>query len=513
MTPVHLALLDPARTPTLAGSPTQALLDLSREARAGTPLVVMSADPHADRALDDPRAAFAGALGDEARTRLIGPASGGLVSGPGRVALVTAIGPLLPPLVRALGDRLGLAVDLGLAWDVDAAEVLAALGEGRFDLVGLALPEAAFTAGLARALRVLQGRTGVLALAAGEAAQALGRYDVACAPDLAGLVRALASDERPRGPRVAVVTGTGPLAELVPSALLAAGLELAAPSPATAAHLASELPLRSTLAPMIRIPGATPRHVELARAALANDATIDHVLTLDLPGHVARDPFAEAAHLARLHGVSAALCQGPSPLLPAVAEDPRLEAIVAASLLMRRTHLDRATTASLLTALDDALATRPALPVASLPAAQQAARHLGYPVLLLPATTPVADEPTLIETWEALLEQARSETAPLERRDADPFAARFVVHAADAPLTLTFTAAPLPSVLLGGRSIGLPLRERDLEHCPAPARPALRALSHLCQHTPAVASLELTLAADGALLHAHATLKPGDALG
>lgn len=511
MMPLDLATLDPARALTLDGSPTQALLDLSRAARARAPLVVMRADPNADRALDDPRAAIADRLAADPQTRLLGPASAGLFAGPGRVALVTAIGPLVPPMLRALGDRLGLAIDLGLAWDVDAAEVLAALATGPFEVIGLALPDTALGPALARSLRHVQGRAAVFALACGQAALALSRYDVACVPDLAALVRALAADVRPSGRRVAVVTGTGPVADLVPAALSAAGLALTPPSAVTAAHLASELPLRTTLDPLVRIPGATTRHVEAARTALASDPTIDHVLALDLPGHPARDPFAEAAHLAHLATASHALAAGRSPLIADADEHPRVEALVAASLLMRRARLDHASTTSLLTALDDTLASAPAVPVASLAAARQAARELGYPVLLAPSLAPIADDGDLVARWESLLEASRSAPARLTARDADPFAARVVVHASTEATTLTYSAGPLPSVDLGDRTLALPLRERDLAACPASLRPALRALSHLCQHAPDIASIALLLGADGRLLFAEATLGPLDA--
>lgn len=513
MSPLDLASLDPSRVPALDGSPTQALLDLSRAARARVPLVVMHADPNADRALDDPRATVADRLAADPQTRLIGPASAGLFAGPGRVALVTAMGPLVPPMLRALGDRLGLAIDLGLAWDVGAAEILATLAAGPFEVIGLAVPDTALGPALARSLRQVQGRVAVFALACGQAALALSRYDVACVADLAALVRALAADVRPSGRRVAVVTGTGPLGDLVPAALSAAGLTLTAPSAVTAAHLASELPLRTTLDPLVRIPGATTRHVETARTALASDPTVDHVLALDVPGHPARDPFAEAAHLAHLAAASHALAAGPSPLIADADGHPRVEALVAASLLMRRARLDHTATTSLLTAFDDTLASAPAVPVASLAAARQAARQVGYPVLLAPSLTPIADDAGLVERWESLLEASRIAPAPLTARDADPFAARVVVHAAAAPRALTYSAGPLPFVDLGDRTLALPLRERDLEAHPATLRPALRALSHLCQHAPDVASIALLLGADGTLLFAEATLGPLDATG
>lgn len=272
--------------------------------------------------------------------------------------------------------------------------------------------------------------------------------------------------------------------------------------------------MRTVLTPLVQIPGATARHVEVAREALDADAAVDHVLAFDLPGSPPRDPFAEGAHLARLVALSETLARGPSPLVPDVDGSAHVEAVVAASLLMRRVTLDRASSASLLASLDDALTVAPAMPVASLAAAARAARQLGYPVLLPPSLDLIGDEATLTTRWELLVDDARGharETSAPRRMDHDPFAARVVVHASSEIAALRYSAVPLPTVRYEGHTLALPLRAMDLEGQPIGLRPALRALSRLCVRAPEIAAMTLVLDSDGTLLHAGATLTEAEA--
>lgn len=495
---LSLADLAPERRVNLAASPGQALLDLAGLVRSGRrALAVMTVDLHADRALDDPRASFESTLAPTsptspvATTRVIGPASGGVVDGPGRVALITAIGPLAPRIAAALGPELGLAVDLGLAWDVTADELVDLITDAHpIDTLGLALPPAAYAA-LGPALRRAQGRLALFATARGPLATALARYGVAPVDDLGALVRATATRpaDRPRGRRVAVVTGTGPLAALVPAALSDAGLELARLSPATRAHLESELPAATRYAPLVRIPGATARHVELALESLRSDLFVEHALAIDVPGHPPRDPSIEARHLAALATAARALTAGPSPLPPEPAPTPRAAALIAAQRLMRRTTLDRAATCQLLVALEPTLTPTPAFPVASLAAAVRAARTVGYPVLL--GATRIADDEALATAWEALLGTIDD---AVQLQGAVPTTA------------LTYHRDPLPHATIGDDPVALPARQAELDARPAALRRALIALSRLACGLPEIARLDLAIAADGALVDARATL-------
>ncbi len=498
-----------ATAPTLAGSPTQALLDLGRLVREGAACAIMTADLQADRGLDDPRASLDTTLGptdDERRprvTRLIGPASGGVVHGTGGVALISAIGPLAPRIAAAIGRELGWAIDLGLGWDVSADEVLSALiasGSG-IHTIGLALPPAPFRP-LATALRAAQGRIAVFALATPKStlAAALARYDVACVSDLGALARALATppSERARGPRIGVVTGTGPLAAFVAPAFEAAGLVLARPSQATLAHLASELPTNTRTTPFVQIPGATERHAALAVESLRADLLLEHVFAFDLPGFLPRDPLIEAPHLAALATAARALATPPSPLPPEPAHSPRAETLVAAALLMRRTVIERETTCALLQALAPELKAAAAFPVASLAAAIHTGRRIGYPLLLGSAIAPLADEAALIERWEALLAGLVPTEAPFDRRAPDPFAAHLIQRAPSELTTLRYVSKPLPSVTLveAERTIALPARMEELSAAGALA-PALLALSRLSARAPEVATVDLVVAPGG----------------
>lgn len=512
---ISLDTLGSPDLPTIASTPAQAQLDLRDAARGGLALVVVTTDLQADRALDDPHAAFIETFDDpddHARTRVIGPASGGVHTGPGGALLVTAIGPLAARIAQAIGPELALAIDLGHAWDLGAAELVSALADDprieTLHTLGLALPPAAWPA-LAPALRRLQGRLALFAHAPsadGALARALAAHGVACLDDLGALARALATPpaDRPRGPRVAVVTSTTPLGALVAPALTAAGLTLAAPSQATIDQLASELPERTRFTPFIRIPDPTRRHAELARESLAADLRVDHVLAFDLPGHPARDPSIEARHLAALAAATAALAHPPSPLPAALTEppSPRAEALVAAALLMRKRTLDRDATLALLTAFDPSLTRAPAIAIANLAGASSAARQLGYPVRLGDDPTPIADERALESRWQSIV-AALSTT--------DPHLALSVTPAPADVTTLRYRAQLLPIVTITSpaHELALPARVTDLEPLGA-LTPLVIALSRVAMTLPAVRSLELT-AASGAdhpvvLIHASATL-------
>jgi len=509
---------------TLGGSPTQALFDLGRIVReALASVVVMTVDLHADRSLDDPRVAFDQALGDPdvRRTRVIGPASGGISSSSGGVALISAIGPLAPRIATAIGGDLGLAVDLGLGWDLAAEGLIAAvLASGqRFHTLGLALTPSAYR-GLARALRAAQGHVAIFALAAAQSptALALAGYGVACVSDLGALARALATApaDRPRGNRIAVVTGTGPLSALVAPALEAAGLQLAKPSQATLGHLASELPAQTRMTPFVQIPGATARHAALAVESLRADFLIEHVFAFDLPGFAPRDPAIEAPHLAALATAARALAAGASPIPTPSGATPRAEALVAAAQLMRRTTLERETTTALLVALaGTATPLRPsaAFPVASLAAAHNAARRIGYPVLLGTSPDAIIDDDALTERWEALRSGLATSEVPFDRRAPDPFAAHVIQRAPTTAIQLTYRATPMPTVVIaGGLSLALPVRASELSANPAIA-PALQALSHLAERTPEVATLALVVQTNDdacVIIHATATLASPD---
>jgi len=490
-----------ARAPILGGSPTQALLDLGRLVREAIPYAIMTADLQADRGLDDPRAALEATLaggehaGEERRTRVIGPASGGLVQGPGGVALVGAIGPLAARIAAAIGPELGLAIDLGLAWVLAAHELVPGLIESGMHTLGLALEPAAYRP-LARILREAQGRVAIFALAPSHSvlAQSLAAYGVACVADLGALARALATppSERPRGTRIAVVTGTGPLASFVAPAFEAAGLRLARPSQATLAHLESELPAQTRTTTFIQIPGATQRHAALAVESLRADFLVAHVFAFDLPGFPPRDPMIEAAHLAALATAATSIATPPSPLPAEPAQPPRAETLVAAALLMRRVTLDRESCSALLTALAPELKAAPVFAVASLAAAHNAARRSGYPVML--GSTPLADETALTRHWEALLAGLVPSEAPYDRRSADPFAAHVIQRAPATQTELHYSATPLPRVTVSGspQTIALPARQAELALVPRLAH-ALVALSRLSARAPEVATLELVL--------------------
>ena len=357
----------------------------------------MTTDLQADRALDDPRASFDAALGDDASLRIIGPASGGLHTGTGKVAFLSAIGPLAPRLVQAIGPELGLAIDLGLAWDLQPEDLVPSIIDAGYTTLGLALPEAHYPA-LAPALQAARGRLAVFAVATALAPHLAG-YDVATVPDLGSLARALSvpSAARPRGRRVAVVTGTGPLAAFVAPAFEAASLRLTAPSQATIDHLTSELPARTTMQPFIQIPGATERHAALAVESVRSDLRVEHVFAFDLPGFPARDPHLEAAHLGALATASLALAKPPSEV---VASEPptRAATLVAATLLMRRVRLGHDEAVTLLTAIEPSMTAAPSHQVANVAHAINAARRLGYPVLL--DAEAVADEAALLARWE-----------------------------------------------------------------------------------------------------------------
>ncbi len=456
----------------------------------------MTTDVQADRAIDDPRAAFERALGDnEPRVRVIGPASGGVQSSTGKVAFISAIGPLAPRLTQAIGPELGVAIDIGLAWDLHPAELIPAIIDAGYTTLGLALPESHFR-DLAPTLQAARGRVAVFALATSLAPH-LAPYDVATVPDLGSLVRALSvpSAARPRGRRVAVVTGTGPLAAFVAPAFEAAQLRLTTPSQATIDHLTSELPAHTRMQPFIQIPGATERHAALAVESVRSDLRVEHVFAFDLPGFPARDPHLEAAHLAALATASTALAK---PASEVIASEPptRAATLVAATLLMRRNRLGHAETTSLLASIEPALSAAPSQQVANVAHAINAARRLGYPVLL--DAEPVVDEAHLLTQWESLAIGAYDRHAGTESRR--------IQSAPEATIEVTYAANPMPTAIVGTQSIALPARACDLA---GPLAPLVRALSSVSSHLPHIASLRLVTRADQpVIVHAEAHLAP-----
>lgn len=527
---------------TVSGSPVGATLRLAALVRGGARAVTMEVDPAVDRALEDPRAETQRALGD---ARLLGPAAAGVRQGAGAIGLVTALGEPAKDLWDALGEALGIGIDLGLAWDLSPGEALGALvAAGTCDRIGLFLPDLAKGGafGLAQALRAATGKVAVLVMThLGQPGipvlKSLGAavYDLRSGPALLIAALRLPPPTYPRGRRVAVISDTGPLGAEAATLLTAFGLELARPAEPTIARLESELPLKTTFGGHLRIPGPTERHLAVARATLAADPGVDHVVTLGLAGTTSdplallsgHGPLAVLAPLAEL-GRRAALPSMPaSPPVDAVAEPTllRAHALLSAALIMRRRELAGDEASTLLANLEAGLTALPSIPVASLAAARAAARRVGYPVSLDRDGPALADEAALDAAWEGLLGDLRRDPSD-EPRDPrwDP---RWVSRVA--PIVVDYSARPLPVITFraathGPRLLALPLDPRDLGASNAPGHdadgvhatlaPLFRALERVAASLPEVARAEVRATETGAITTARLELEafPGGAI-
>ena len=448
--------------------------------------------------------------------RVIGPASAGLATGPGDIALVTAIGAAFGPLVQRLGDALSVAIDLGLGWDVSAGELLARLATQssatRFALVLPYTPSGApeetpctLWVGLAQGLAALAGRP-LFAVARASQRDALETHGALVVPDLDALVDALCSPVIASGPRVALVSSLDGGARFFEAALLDAGLQLATPSEQTLAALRTELPRFTRFGGHLQIPKPTARHVALAREHLTADPGVD---ALWVTVGDAMDPFQRASLLA-VRARSSDRSNTLQPLVEPAAENPRTHAHLMALRLMKRNTLSRDDVTAL---LGRDVVTAPALAATSLGAARAAAKTLGFPVRLAPGdAAALVDDAALVTAWESLVSSLASRPsgdpadAPRARHEPDPWQTRLVLPGG--PTTrLTYRREPLPT--LHGPNLALPLpgRERDLTHLPN-SRALIAALSSIAVHHPEVDELVLELDADGRLIDGSGALVP-----
>ncbi len=495
--------------------PADLRLDTTLKAPDGDALEVDHPD---DQALQEFIDALAYERLEERREplRVIGPASAGLATGPGDIALVAAIGSAFGPLVQRLGDALSVAIDLGLCWDVSAGELLAQLATQstatRFALVLPYAPPGApedmprpLWSGLADGLAALAGRP-VFAVARGSQKVALETHGALVVPDLDALVDALCSPVIASGPRVALVSSLDGGARFFEAALLDAGLQLATPSEQTLTALKSELPRFTRLGGHLQIPKPTARHLALAREHLTADPGVD---TLWVTVGDAMDPFQRASLLA-VRARSSGLSNTSQPLVEPAAESPRTHAHLMALRLMKRTTLGRDDVTAL---LGRDVTTAPAIAATSLGAARAASKTLGFPVRLAPGeVTAIADDAALVAAWESLLSSLSSGSsgdqadAPRGRHAPDPWQTRLVLPGG--PTTrLTYRREPLPTLCGPDLALPLPGRERDLTRLPN-SRALIAALSTIAVHHPEVDELVLELDIDGRLIDGAGKLVP-----
>jgi hypothetical protein len=466
----------------------------------------MPADLREDRAHPDDgaaRAAFDAARGE---TRVLGPGSGGVHARGGDIGLLSALGPAVSPLLEALGDRIGLAVDLGLAWDLGSADALtdleAAIAEGHLRLLLLALPmphDEATTAlwrEASPALRALEGRVPMVAVATGPFAEYLENRGIATLPSRAGLAHvARLPQPRTGTSKIAVISPLAPTSSWLGGALAAAGLSLAEPAAETLAQLESELPRHARLGGHVQIPTPTARHLEVARTALASDPGVALVWTA-----TEGDPQLGVDALAATLRAHAALSEGPSPL-PSPAGDEAGSALLYARRLMRRDVIERSEALAILGAFTR-LEVAPSIAVANLAMATHAAARLGFPVLLGPgATAPIADASALTTAWEALLADLSAASS-----DVDPWGSRHIIPVRGETRSVRVTLTPLPVLEVSGANlrVALPLRDRELDRL-GPLGPLARALEAVAD-LPEVRSLSALATVDGTVLDAAITL-------
>ncbi|MFO0746622.1 MAG: hypothetical protein U1F43_13270 [Myxococcota bacterium] len=460
----------------------------ARRALAAADIVAIAADLRADTGSEDPRADLEALLADDSgggpRGRVAGPASGGARAGEGRAsgakaALCTRLGPAFEAATRGLD--LIEAVDLGLGWDLDEADlVLRWAARGDVAVIGLAAPRPA--ARLAVALRAVQGRIPVIV--ADAAQRAWYRLGAAVVPSLEALRLALTLPAFD-GTSMALVGGSGPGLAALADALATAGITLLAPARAARPVIAQDVHARARLGadparPVVDLLGtATARHVELAARVMAEDEYVTAVVCLGRAGEPATapsevekpvlmcpadaDPWAFASALrARLD----ASREVASPPLPAPAVDlERAHALLTAALLMKRQRLAREESLGVLAAMGLGKAA-PTVQVASLAAATEAAQRLGWPVVLgapgaVTELAPLPDAAALAERWDAV-------AAELAAARADTLAARWVAPiAADGEaLGLVIAAGevgPVAEWRAGndGSSVALPARAAD----------------------------------------------------
>ncbi len=506
--------------PTLSASPVEGLLQLKKAGREKVATTILPADLRWDRAHADEEAARAAF--DEARqdTRVLGPASGGVAVGPGGVALLSALGPTVASVRGALGDDLGLAVDLGLAWDISTSEVLEALRSspewGRIRLLLVALPEPAAPGDeasmlwldAAPALREYAGELPIVALGRGPLRDCLENRDIATVSSLDALIAAarLPKSSSTQG-RIAIISALTPLSTWFDGALRAAGLELAAPKSDTLAHLETELPRHARLGGHIRIPTPTERHLEVARSALEADSEVDLVwVARPVP-----EPHVQAEAIAARLRAERALATGPSPISSSSADAEDLgSALLYARRLMKRDVIERSEALGILAAVAPRpLSQAPSIAVASLAMARHAASRLGYPVLLGPGSrSPLADETSLTEAWESLVAGLGPASPGHQRHEADPWSSRHIVPIRGPLVHLRWSSFPLPTLIIEGptpATLPSPLRERELAQL-GPLGPLAEALEAIAHRLPELQAMTALATEDGTALDATLTL-------
>lgn len=507
----------------LSAHPLEALLQLEKAARDGRQLVVMTADLRLDPDLRDEtgehldprdhqgidRRALTLLQAKRGEVRVLGPASGGYLRGPGKVALISQMGPAFPALAERLGPHLGLGIDLGLGWDMVAGELLTWVadetGENLHTVV-LVLPPSSPEASpeaepahpwshLALGLAALidRGLT-VLAVATGPDADALALHGVETSPDLGSLL-ARAMVEPKAGPLAVISTmGTD---TVVDGLIDSFGLELADLAEKTLLTLERELPRATRLGAHLKIPNPSARHLQVARQALSEDPAVGAVwLAVGDP-----DPWASARAFAA--------CVKKHTPIPREPSEPRqrVMAELMGLRLMKRLELDRDQVVRLL-----AINSAPTWMVTSLAAAHDAAGRIGYPVRLSPSQTEVPDRDALTLAWETLLADQRElvpNTHPRGPRDTDDWRPRRLLPAVPT-VQASYRAHPLPFATIDGHRVAMPCESLATRHSLGRPElvPLLRALSELAWHHPDVVSLDLEVDGEGRLVDARGALLP-----
>ncbi len=406
------------------------------------------------------------------RMRVLGPGSFGLLhppgglnaslaagmARPGHVALLSqsgAIGSSILDWAREAYVGFSAFVGVGTMLDVDFADLLdyfaddpqthsvllylESLGDVRKFLsaarpVARTKPVIVVKAGRHEAgARAAAAHTGALAGADAvydAAFRRAGVLRVASIPDLFNMAEILATQPRPRGPALAVITNAGGPGVMAADALLLAGGRLTELAPTTLAALDAALPpFWSRANPIDLLGDAGPEHYRRAVAACAGDPGVQGLLVLLAPQaltdptETARQlaPFArlenkpvlaswlggpavrpgreilnragiptfdspEAAvraflHMVQYHKAQELLYETPAALSEDWAPDPeRAGRIIAAARAAGRTLLTEVESKQLLAARG--IPATPTLAAPTADAAVAAARRLGYPVVL-----------------------------------------------------------------------------------------------------------------------------------